>query len=432
MATNVYLPGAPPGLWKRGVLWLLLLAPLFFISYGQVNHFTAARTDVESLVFAWEHRIPFIPWTIIPYWSIDLLYGISLLICTSRRELDRHALRLVAASLVACLGFLLFPLQFTFQRPITDGVAGLLFRQLEQFDLPYNQAPSLHIILAWLLWLRFRAHLSAGWRKVLTAWFLLIGLSVLTTWQHHAIDVISGWIVGVIISYLLPISWTGRWCPLRRPNLALAWRYGAGSLVFLIAGLLVPYGYLLLWPALAMAIVACGYLGLRESVWQKNSRGQISLSAWLLLLPVIAGAHISRRYFCRRLAPVSEINDGIAIGCWPTGVIAQTAVLDLTAEFNASARTKGHPYMCCPLLDLTVPERQQLLEAVEQLRHLHQQHHAVLVHCALGLSRSTLVVAAWLITQRGITAVQAVAMLRASRPKIVLSDAHIALLEEIA
>ncbi len=107
MASNVFIPGAPSGLWKRGALWLLLLAPLFFISYGQVNHFTATRTDVQSLVFAWEHRIPFLPWTIIPYWSIDLLYGISLLICTSRRELDRYALRLVAASLIACVGFLL-------------------------------------------------------------------------------------------------------------------------------------------------------------------------------------------------------------------------------------------------------------------------------------------------------------------------------------
>ncbi len=252
---------------------------------------------------------------------------------------------------------------------------------------------------------------------------------MLTTWQHHAIDVVSGLIVGVLISYLLPMS--GGWLPLRRSHFALARRYGAGSLIFLIAGLLVPYGYLLLWPALALAIVACGYLGLRESVWQKNSRGQISLSAWLLLLPVIAGAHLSRRYFCRRLAPVSEVAEGIAIGCWPVSAVAQASVLDLTAEFNASTMTKGHPYLCCPLLDLIAPDRQQLLEAVEQLRHLHQQHHSVLVHCALGLSRSALVVAAWLITERGATTAQAVEMLRACRPEIVLSAGHIALLETL-
>ncbi|HKS35287.1 MAG TPA: phosphatase PAP2/dual specificity phosphatase family protein [Enterobacteriaceae bacterium] len=430
MTTNVFIPGAP-GLWKRAVLWLLLLAPLFFISYGQVNHFTATRADVQSVVFAWEHRIPFIPWTIIPYWSIDLLYGISLLVCTSRRELDRHALRLVAASLVACVGFLLFPLQFTFQRPETSGVAGLLFRQLEQFDLPYNQAPSLHIILAWLLWLRFRAHLSAGWRNVSTAWFVLIGLSVLTTWQHHVIDVYSGLIVGVIISYLLPISWQGRGRGLRPPHYGLAKRYGLGGLLFFVAGLFLPYGYLLFWPALAMAIVACGYLGLREAVWQKDSTGHISLSAWILLLPVIVGAHLSRRYFCRRLSPVSEISEGVAIGYWPVSIVTQASVLDLTAEFNASPAVKGRPGLCYPLLDLTVPDRQQLQEAVETLRHLHLQHGSVLVHCALGLSRSALVVAAWLMTAKGLTAAQAVDTLRARRPEIVLSAAHIALLEAL-
>ena len=42
-----------PGLIRRGVLWLLLLAPFFFLSYGLVNSHTASRDDVGSLVFGW-------------------------------------------------------------------------------------------------------------------------------------------------------------------------------------------------------------------------------------------------------------------------------------------------------------------------------------------------------------------------------------------
>lgn len=118
-------------LWKRGLCWLVLLGPLFFLSYGQANQFTATRHDVGSMVLGWEHAIPFMPRTIVPYWSIDLLYGISLFICTSKQELARHGCRLLAASLIACVGFLLFPLKFTFVRPETQGMFGWLFQQLE-------------------------------------------------------------------------------------------------------------------------------------------------------------------------------------------------------------------------------------------------------------------------------------------------------------
>jgi hypothetical protein len=94
-------------LWPRAALWLLFLGPFFFITYGWVNNFTAGRADVSSLVFWWEHKIPFLPWTIVPYWSIDLFYGISLFICASKRELNIHALRLLAASVICCLCFII-------------------------------------------------------------------------------------------------------------------------------------------------------------------------------------------------------------------------------------------------------------------------------------------------------------------------------------
>ena len=69
--------------WGRATRWLLFLAPFFFLSYGAANWLAAMHADVGSVVFAWENRIPFLPWTIIPYWSIDILYGISLFVCAS-------------------------------------------------------------------------------------------------------------------------------------------------------------------------------------------------------------------------------------------------------------------------------------------------------------------------------------------------------------
>lgn len=116
-----------PGLWKRAVLWLALLAPFFFISYGVATSISAQRYlhgGVGTLVFAWESQVPFWAWTIIPYWSIDILYGFSLLACLTRRELDNHALRLLSAQVIAVACFLIWPLRFTFERPELSGVFG--------------------------------------------------------------------------------------------------------------------------------------------------------------------------------------------------------------------------------------------------------------------------------------------------------------------
>jgi protein-tyrosine phosphatase len=418
-------------LYRRGVCWLLLLAPLFFLTYGQVNQFTASRVGVRSMVFNWEHAIPFLPWTIVPYWSIDLLYGLSLFICTARQEQTRHAWRLVAASLVACTGFLLFPLKFTFMRPDVQGVFGWFFHQLEQFDLPYNQAPSLHIILAWILWLRFREHLHGLMRVVCAGWFLLIGVSVLTTWQHHFIDVISGLIVGVLVSYLVPVS--GRWC-WQRPGeqaLRLAAKYCAASILFALVGTVIPYGYFLFWPALALLVVALGYAGLGTAIFQKSSTGTLSLSARLVLWPYLTGAALSRAWFSRHLAHSNVVCDGVALGGFPARgrKVPQAAVLDLTAEFH-KCRSQPQDWLSHPLMDLVAPDEPTLRHAVSQLEQLHQAHGSVMVCCALGLSRSATVVAAWLLTRAHVSSVeQAVNLIKCQRPQVVFTPAHIALLE---
>lgn len=65
--TDIAAPVMTFSPWKQGLCWLLVLGPLFFISYGQVNQYTATRHDVSSVVFIWEQQIPFMPWTIVSY-----------------------------------------------------------------------------------------------------------------------------------------------------------------------------------------------------------------------------------------------------------------------------------------------------------------------------------------------------------------------------
>src|SRR5262245_32597354 len=87
--------------WRRSLAWLVFLTPFFFLTYGAANAIAAHRSHVPSVVFAWERRIPFVAWTIVPYWSLDLFYAASLFLCATRGELTGLCRRLVTAQVAA-------------------------------------------------------------------------------------------------------------------------------------------------------------------------------------------------------------------------------------------------------------------------------------------------------------------------------------------
>jgi len=184
--------------WRRAYGWLAFLLPFFFLTYDGATALAARRTAVPSIVFAWERHIPFLAWTIVPYWSLDIFYALSVFVCATRAELQTHVRRLLTAQLTAGACFVLFPLKFVFARPATYGVMGLLFHALARFDQPFNQAPSLHIALLVILWPLYAAHATRTPRWLVHIWFALISVSVLTTYQHHFFDVPTGAALGLL------------------------------------------------------------------------------------------------------------------------------------------------------------------------------------------------------------------------------------------
>ncbi|XAE39828.1 phosphatase PAP2/dual specificity phosphatase family protein [Pseudomonas alkylphenolica] len=425
------LTAREPGLLKPAVLWLLLLAPLFFSTYGFATWVTSQRDDVGSLVFAWEQHMPFWPWTIVPYWSIDLLYGFSLLLPRSRQALKRHALRLLTAQLIAVSCFLLWPLRFTFERPELDGVFGWLFAVLAGFDKPFNQAPSLHIALLVVLWVCYAQHCRGLWRWLVHGWFALIGVSVLTTWQHHFIDVPTGALAGWLCVWLWPLERPGMLQRLQltsdRKRWQLAVRYTFGAALFAILAFALGGGGLwLLWPAVALLLVALNYALFDAGGFQKGPDGRLSAAACWLLAPYLAAAWINSRLWTRRHPQPDLVIDDVWLGRIPTATQLRhspfNAVLDLCAELPLDPGTAA--YQAVPVLDLTAPTTAQCLELAEALERL-RQHGPVLVCCALGYSRSATAVAAWLLHSGRASSVDAaLELLRQARPRVVLHAAH--------
>ena len=86
--------GAGDASWALRIGALAAMGALFFSTYGLANWLAARRAAVPTFAFGWEHAIPFVPWTIVPYWSIDLLYALSFLFWTRRDDLLDHVKRL--------------------------------------------------------------------------------------------------------------------------------------------------------------------------------------------------------------------------------------------------------------------------------------------------------------------------------------------------
>jgi len=411
---------------KQAALWMLFLGPFFFIVYNFCNWFTSQRLDVGVAAFAWEKHIPFMPWLILPYMSIDAFFAASVFLCRTKQELNPHVYRIIAAILISAAGFLLFPLKFSFTVPDVDGFNGLLFNTLFSFDKPFNQAPSLHISLLMILWVKYAQHLTGIWRKLMHAWFALIAVSVMGVYQHHFIDIITGFAAGVVCLYAFP---EGGWQrTFGHANLNLAKKYAllAGFCVF-FAVVLKGLWWSLLWPAAALLLVALAYAGLGAFVFQKNAQGQHPWTVKWLLWPYRVGARISAWFYNRKLDDFTMVTPTLALG----GLRAPSAqawggVLDLTTEFTANP----HPnYLSLPVLDMTVPSIAVVKLALDWLAQ-QPKDAAVCVHCALGLSRSATVVAAWLVySQQAPNAREAFMQLRQLRP-VVWSNVHEQLVDQ--
>ena len=185
---------------------LLLLGVVFYASYGFANWLSAQRAPLPEIAFAWEQHIPFWAWTIVPYWSLNLFYACSVFVCKDRDELHGLIRQLLVAQAIAISCFMVFPLQFTWVKPPATGISGALFQALAGFDQPYNQAPSLHIILLIIIGHFYYSKFPKILRAVWLVWLGVIALSVLTTYQHHFIDIPTGVAVGALILWALPIN----------------------------------------------------------------------------------------------------------------------------------------------------------------------------------------------------------------------------------
>ena len=193
----------PP--WRWALLWLAGLTPFFFLSYRfrKLDGQSSWRRALARIRLGASDSISRVDHPAI------LVTGLCCMpsrysFAVTRRELNTHAKRLVAAQIISISAFLLFPLRFTFERPHVAGLFGWMFDALASFDMPFNQAPSLHLSLTAILWAKYSQHLRGWMLWVMRFWMIVVGVSTLTTYQHHFIDLPTGIWVGLFCIVLFP------------------------------------------------------------------------------------------------------------------------------------------------------------------------------------------------------------------------------------
>jgi membrane-associated phospholipid phosphatase len=189
-------------LWLRKLAWLVVGGLFFYVSYDGANWLTSLRAHVPVMMFNWERSIPFLPWTIVPYWTTNFLVALSVCCCRDKTELDSHVCRLLTAQVIAITCFLAFPLQESLAKPATSGIVGFLFTALGAVDKPFNQAPSLHVASTVIMFDLYARVLPRWTLPSVGGWSLLIVVSTLTTWQHHFIDLPTGALLGLFCLWL--------------------------------------------------------------------------------------------------------------------------------------------------------------------------------------------------------------------------------------
>ncbi|MHC5226294.1 phosphatase PAP2/dual specificity phosphatase family protein [Ignatzschineria sp. LJL83] len=431
-------------LWVYKIAGLCALILFFYVTYNFANQMTLLRAKNEVIphvMFAWESNIPLIPWTIIPYWSENLLYGLAVLLACNLRQLKTLLKQLFSVQIICVLGFLLVPLQqinITL-RPEIGGFFGWWFDELMKFDLPYNQAPSLHISLLVILWVFYNKIVPRRWQWLMHIWALLIGVSVLTTWQHHFIDIPAGVLAGSLAIWCFPADrksplnqlwqkkpyrWPCRW------KWALLY-FGISALALSIALWLQSIYLWLLYISFSFLLVSFNYAIFGKNGFPKESNGRYQLTNGILFFPYILVAKLNARIWTRDNQAYDRVIEGLYLGAMPrkqAGITEFSSAVDCCVEIPFSLEVAHYyPNYCLDMTALSVQECRDSAMTIHQAL----RQGKTFVFCALGYSRSATAIASYLMIYENHTLEMALQLILQSRKGVVISVYQQRLLKEL-
>lgn len=385
---------------QQKIYALLLCSIAFMMVYNYAAWHISKLSEVPSFVFDFEKHIPFIPWSIIPYMTSGIFFCLVFFLCKNKEQLKNLVQRMLFVTLAAGLCFILFPLKFSLPKPEIDNTfLRYSFQFLKTFDSPFNQSPSLHIAYAFIFWTVF-GRLKRG-RIFLMVWLILLGISTLTTYQHHVIDIVTGSILAHVSFIIFPF----RKNDFLYRNFHVANIYFLSGWILILVTLLIDRyihhtALILLWPA--MMIILIGFHYQKNNVrFLKSKNGAISWIKKIFYFPYLLIYRIFWKFFRKNRIPV-KILPGMYISSRPDsedlknfGITHSMKVYDLSAEIEELSILKEQStYHSVPFLDIgsfDIDDTRKLVSEITESYKILPEDGKILIHCTMGFTRSSVI-----------------------------------------
>ncbi len=388
---------------KEKIVWMLYLGVFFFLVYGLSNFIASQTAPHNSVYMEWEKNIPFISIFIIPYMSLDLLFISVFFAPYNRTELRTLALRIFALISFSTLIFIIIPLQFNFEKPEINSFQTLFY--FLKLDKPFNQLPSLHISFSVIFFCSIKPKINSNLAKYLIlSWIILICLSTLFTFQHHFWDIPTGIIVGFLAVYFISPSKSkllfNSFSTPRSIKIAGYYLFAAViiSFITMLFGDINLFTIILTWLFASVLVVSIAYaFGFKHLIVKTNSKANFVQK--IFFLPYFLGNHISLRIYQKKLKAYVKVKNNVYIGRYLKIEEAnQLLNKNIKKSLNLALEQQFMPVFFdetrLAFLDQTIQSPESLHKAVQ---HIESNLDGIYIHCALGLSRTILVISAWLI-----------------------------------
>jgi len=132
------------------------------------------------------------------------------------------------------------------------------------------------------------------------------------------------------------------------------------------------------------------------------------------------------------------IDDGIFAGTNQCCTLSLSDLLkkeDITVDISLEAEKIDQPfgvsvYLWIPTPDHTPPTKDQLEFALTSLKKLVDQNKKIYVHCKNGHGRTSTILTAFFMQQRGYKKDQAIEFIKSKRPTTHLQDSQLSFLDE--